>query len=287
MNFQFKMTYVSGRIQVEKDILFSRLACEQRPEYKYLLDVLTPSYKLDKILVENHPILAKLASDIEIKDSTILTVNVRKTEPVFLEVVIKLDLGAGLLLFYKAEFNNNTAMIYNIDREEAEQTVDWYQAVYNFTKLVNDNKLESDITPMSRDTVIFLTRMVISELDELLATVQHGSESRTEILYNCVNNRDYTRDVHYESYLEQAGYQADALVDYIYYTLNCASKSNLELNKLFQTVHQANMAKRDPTTFKFIKRESDGKIMKPMGWQSPDICQLIKYLAESRGQVNP
>jgi hypothetical protein len=34
------------------------------------------------------------------------------------------------------------------------------------------------------------------------------------------------------------------------------------------------MDKRDPTTGKFIKRE-DGKIMKPAGWQPPDISKAI------------
>jgi predicted HAD superfamily Cof-like phosphohydrolase len=33
---------------------------------------------------------------------------------------------------------------------------------------------------------------------------------------------------------------------------------------------QANMAKRCPVTGKFLKRE-DGKIIKPAGWQPPDV----------------
>ena len=34
------------------------------------------------------------------------------------------------------------------------------------------------------------------------------------------------------------------------------------------------MAKRDPVTKKFLKRE-DGKIIKPVGWQEPDIVGEI------------
>lgn len=39
---------------------------------------------------------------------------------------------------------------------------------------------------------------------------------------------------------------------------------------MFHVVHAANMAKRDPQTGKFIKRE-DGKIIKPMGWVPPNV----------------
>jgi hypothetical protein len=35
------------------------------------------------------------------------------------------------------------------------------------------------------------------------------------------------------------------------------------------------MAKRDPKTLQFIKRD-DGKIIKPDGWTAPDITAIIK-----------
>ena len=48
------------------------------------------------------------------------------------------------------------------------------------------------------------------------------------------------------------------------------------MSKIFDVVHAANMAKRDPTTGKFIRREDDGKIIKPAGWQPPDVTAEIK-----------
>ena len=41
-------------------------------------------------------------------------------------------------------------------------------------------------------------------------------------------------------------------------------------SSIFSLVHAANMAKRDPETGKFLKRE-DGKIIKPKGWKAPDV----------------
>jgi energy-coupling factor transport system permease protein len=69
--------------------------------------------------------------------------------------------------------------------------------------------------------------------------------------------------------------QYDAFVDIWYYSLNTSAKHGANLSKIFDVVHQANMAKRDPVTGKFIRREQDGKVMKPVGWQSPNIVAEI------------
>lgn len=40
------------------------------------------------------------------------------------------------------------------------------------------------------------------------------------------------------------------------------------------------MAKRDPATGKFIKRE-DGKIIKPVGWTAPDVNgEILRQIQE-------
>ena len=69
--------------------------------------------------------------------------------------------------------------------------------------------------------------------------------------------------------------QSDAFVDIWYYSLNCMAKQGVNLSKIFDLVHNANMAKRDPLTGKFIKRE-DGKIIKPKGWKAPDVKAEIE-----------
>ena len=64
--------------------------------------------------------------------------------------------------------------------------------------------------------------------------------------------------------------QADALVDIRYYSLNAAAKKGVNLSSLFDIVQAANMAKKDPVTGTFLKRE-DGKIIKPQGWTPPNV----------------
>ena len=80
--------------------------------------------------------------------------------------------------------------------------------------------------------------------------------------------------------LHQAAAQADALVDVYYYMQNAACKKGMNLSAIFNLVHGANMAKRDPTTGEFIKR-ADGKIIKPAGWKAPDVeGEVVRQDAE-------
>ena len=62
--------------------------------------------------------------------------------------------------------------------------------------------------------------------------------------------------------------------------LEAAAKKGVNLSALFHIVHGANMAKRDPATGQFLKRE-DGKIIKPAGWQPPDVkAEIVRQLAD-------
>lgn len=61
--------------------------------------------------------------------------------------------------------------------------------------------------------------------------------------------------------------QADALVDMIYYVIDTAVKNGYNLDPVFDIVHQANMNK---VINGKVTRRADGKILKPLGWTSPD-----------------
>jgi predicted HAD superfamily Cof-like phosphohydrolase len=68
--------------------------------------------------------------------------------------------------------------------------------------------------------------------------------------------------------------QADAMIDIIYYIMNSATKKSINLDNVFNEVHNANMNKRDPSTGKFIIR-SDGKVIKPENWKPPNIKRVL------------
>lgn len=125
---------------------------------------------------------------------------------------------------------------------------------------------------MSRENVHFITKMIIDELTELMATVDEPKDY-VDIMTKMVKDaKPVTRN--YDEEHKKIADQADALVDIYYYSLNSASKHGVNLSKIFQLVHQANMDKRDPVTLVFNRRE-DGKIIKPANWKEPDINEEI------------
>lgn len=146
--------------------------------------------------------------------------------------------------------------------------------VHQFT---TETGTECPDTPkaMTRDSVLFIIRMVMSELDELACTVTDNSEDRDKLMNQAMSTRDPCKNFTYSTEDELIGAQFDALVDAWYYSLNTAAKHGVNMSKIFDQVHQANMAKRDPKSGKFLRRETDGKIIKPAGWKSPDITAEI------------
>lgn len=129
---------------------------------------------------------------------------------------------------------------------------------------------------MDKEQVLFLVRMAMSELQELVDTVTSSNEESLEIMRDCLGVDQSKHQTSERSELELIAEQADACVDCWYYMLNVAGRHGHDLSAVFDVVHNANMAKRDPKTGKFIVRESDGKILKPPGWQAPDIVAEIK-----------
>ncbi len=108
-------------------------------------------------------------------------------------------------------------------------------AVKEFSDACNDDELPSTPTFMSDEAVEFIVEMVNDELEELREA----------------------KDV-----VEQA----DALVDAIYYICDSAVRHGMNLDRVFEIVHSANMGK--VVDGQVVRRE-DGKILKPRGWRDP------------------
>ncbi|MCY3851593.1 MAG: hypothetical protein OXF75_12480 [Acidimicrobiaceae bacterium] len=108
-------------------------------------------------------------------------------------------------------------------------------AVKEFSDACNDGDLPTTPKLMSGEAVEFIAEMVNDELEEL---------------------REATDVVE----------QADALVDAVYYICDTAVRHGMNLDRVFEIVHRANMGK--VVDGRVIRRD-DGKILKPQGWRDP------------------
>ncbi len=67
---------------------------------------------------------------------------------------------------------------------------------------------------------------------------------------------------------------AKEIVDVIYVAIGTAISCGIPLDKVWAEVHASNMAKVDPATG-MVRRRDDGKILKPEGWQRPDVKKVM------------
>ncbi len=111
--------------------------------------------------------------------------------------------------------------------------------VREFTKACEEN-LPSKPMMIPKEKINFVGQMVFDEIEEL-----KGSTTISE--------------------------QADALVDAMYYLLDTAVKHGMNLDPIFDIVHETNLKKI--VNGKVLRRE-DGKVIKPKDWQDPNV--LIK-----------
>lgn len=68
---------------------------------------------------------------------------------------------------------------------------------------------------------------------------------------------------------------ADALGDLEYVIYGCANAYGIDMEPIFNEIHESNMRKVDPLTGRVRYRE-DGKVLKPEGWKKPQIRPLLE-----------
>lgn len=67
----------------------------------------------------------------------------------------------------------------------------------------------------------------------------------------------------------------DALVDILVVTIGALWSIGVDVEGAWKEVHNSNMAKVDAGTGAVLRRE-DGKILKPEGWQPPNLKQYLR-----------
>jgi predicted HAD superfamily Cof-like phosphohydrolase len=69
--------------------------------------------------------------------------------------------------------------------------------------------------------------------------------------------------------------QLDALIDILVVTIGAIHSMGADAEGAWNEVMRTNFAKIDPATGKVIKR-ADGKVLKPEGWQPPELKRFLK-----------
>ena len=69
--------------------------------------------------------------------------------------------------------------------------------------------------------------------------------------------------------------QLDALIDIMVVTIGALHSLGVDAEGAWREVLRSNLDKIDKTTGKVRKRE-DGKVLKPEGWQPPELARFIK-----------
>ena len=69
--------------------------------------------------------------------------------------------------------------------------------------------------------------------------------------------------------------QLDALIDILVVTIGAIHSMGADAEGAWKEVMNTNFAKIDKDTGKVRKRE-DGKVLKPIGWKSPELAQFLK-----------
>ena len=67
----------------------------------------------------------------------------------------------------------------------------------------------------------------------------------------------------------------DALIDILVVTIGALHSIGVDVEGAWSEVHRSNMAKVDAGTGVVLRRE-DGKILKPQGWQPPNLKQYLR-----------
>lgn len=167
-------------------------------------------------------------------------------------------------------------------RPREPETPGMFSKIAEFTRAASQEPLPKHPRVMTSKDVETLGRFVIEELVELFDTVNERVDTNIAVLKLLAEAMLREKnDVQSQTKVEKIADQQDALIDMTYFCGDAGAKSGFQLDPSFAIVHSSNMAKIDAETGKVIRRESDGKVLKPDGWMPPNLIpEVERQLAE-------
>ena len=182
----------------------------------------------------------------------------------FIQVLTTFIIFIGQLVHAIFPFLQSRRCVHN--NNGSERMTD-YEMVRKFTE-ASGTKCATKPTLITRERGEFLIRHALSELHEFALTITDSTEQAHQLMKDSlgVDPSEWKPRTEFELIEDQE----DAICDTWVYMLNVAAEFGQDVSSMMKVVMKSNMAKIDPVTGKCIRRESDGKIMKPEGWTPPD-----------------
>lgn len=152
------------------------------------------------------------------------------------------------------------------------------QAVNEFTAGRLGKALPQTPVPMNELAVRKCIGLVISELRELARTVTRSNTEAQKLLMECTEMDQAKVEHTFPDTTSLIAAQADSLVDLMYYSYDIAAQHGVDLDRVFDEVHAANMRKKFPDGTFHLEEISPGifKVIKPEGWVGPDVESLFR-----------
>ena len=160
------------------------------------------------------------------------------------------------------------------DRNRKEDVMSDYQMVKIFTTAAGTVCFDNP-TIISKDRGGFLLRHSLSELHEFALTITNSTDEAHGLLKACLDALPKIAELAKRSDVELIENQEDSICGVWVALLKVAVKHGQDVSSMMEVVMKSNMAKIDPVTGKCNRRESDGKIMKPVGWTPPNTKEEI------------
>lgn len=153
-----------------------------------------------------------------------------------------------------------------------------FNKVKEFSEIVaksQNAKLPDSPQKLSKDNIMFVVKMIMSECQELIGTIAHDEVEQKIMLQQCLDKIDWSKTPRcYLDDVDMVTNQCDALVDMMYYIGDTGARFNLPLADVFNEVHNSNMNKRKSNGLFSIR--DDGKVLKPADWVPPNVDSIIR-----------
>jgi predicted HAD superfamily Cof-like phosphohydrolase len=118
----------------------------------------------------------------------------------------------------------------------------------------------------NREQFKLYSKLICEEYNELIDAIDSHSKFRTA---------EFSVESPYRAEI------SDALCDLIVVAAGALHSLGVDVNGSWNEVIRSNLAKIDQATGKVIKR-SDGKVLKPSGWQPPELTQFVRPCSQNK-----